>query len=139
MDSQERLAKAEEEARARYTQVIEDIREGGRNFSSQVRNGCEIVLEEIIDPDGEVVATLAEVEGDAGALALATPLDMITLETWLLGQIGDQEELDFDNPRHKDLWFQFGAWIGETMRHRHGGHWLLQVMILADGDLVFPR
>ena len=23
------------------------------------------------------------------------------------------------------MWFQFGAWIGETMRRRHGGHWLL--------------
>ena len=23
------------------------------------------------------------------------------------------------------MWFSFGAWIGETMRRRHGGHWLM--------------
>ncbi len=123
-DSKEQLAKAEEEARERYTQVIEEIREGAHAFSSDVRSQSGIVLEEFIDPEGEAVATLAEVEGDAGALALAMPLDLITFETWLLGQIGDEEELDFDNPRHKKFWFSLGAWIGETMRLRHGGHWL---------------
>ncbi len=124
MDSKERLAAAEEEARQRYVQVIEEIREGNRKFANDVRSGCGIVLEEFIDPDGEAVATLAEVEGDAGALALAMPLDMITLETWLLGQIGDSEEFDLERKGHKQLWYTLGAWIGETMRMRHGGHWL---------------
>lgn len=124
MDSKERLANAEEEARQRYIQVIAEIREGSRKFASDVRTGCGIVLEEFIDPEGEAVATLADVEGDAGALALAMPLDMITAETWLLGQIGDVDELDLDRKSHKELWFSLGAWIGETMRMRHGGHWL---------------
>lgn len=124
MDSKERLANAEEEARERYVQVIEEIREGSRKFANDVRTGCGIVLEEFIDPEGEAVATLAEVEGDAGALALSMPLDLITAETWLLGQIGDTEELDLERKSHKDLWFSLGAWIGETMRMRHGGHWL---------------
>ncbi len=123
-DSKKQLAKAEEEARERYVQVIEEIREGSHQFASEVRSQSGIVLEEFIDPDGEAVATLAEVEGDAGALALAMPLDLITFETWLFGQIGDEDELDFDIPRHRELWFRLGAWIGETMRLRHGGHWL---------------
>jgi hypothetical protein len=123
-ESKKQLAAAEEEARQRYVQVIEEIREGSRKFNSDVRSQSGIVLEEFIDPEGEAVATLAEVEGDAGALALAMPLDLITFETWLFGQIGDQDELDFDIPRHKELWFSLGAWIGETMRLRHGGHWL---------------
>jgi hypothetical protein len=123
-ESKKQLAAAEEEARQRYVQVIEEIREGSRKFTSDVRSQSGIVLEEFIDPEGEAVGTLAEVEGDAGALALAMPLDLITFETWLFGQIGDQEELDFDIPRHKELWFSLGAWIGETMRLRHGGHWL---------------
>lgn len=123
-DSKKRLAEAEDESRERYTQVIEEIREGARKFASDVRSQSGIVLEEFIDPEGEAVATLAEVEGDAGALALAMPLDLIKFETWLFGQIGDQEELDFDVAHHKELWFSLGAWIGETMRLRHGGHWL---------------
>ena len=123
-DSKKRLAKAEKEAQERYVQVIEEIRAGSRQFASEVRSQSGIVLEEFIDPEGEAVATLADVEGDAGALALAMPLDLITFETWLFGQIGDQEELDFDIARHKELWFSLGAWIGETMRLRHGGHWL---------------
>ena len=123
-DSKKRLAEAEKEARERYVQVIAQIREGNHAFASKVRSQIGMLLEEFIDPDGEAVATLAEVEGDAGALALAMPLDMITLETWLFGQIGDQEELDLDINSHRELWFTLGAWIGETMRLRHGGHWL---------------
>ncbi len=123
-ESKKRLAEAEEAARERYVEVIEEIRTGAREFASEIRSQTGVVLDEFIDPEGEAVATLAEVEGDAGALALATPLDLITVETWLFGQIGDEEELDLENPRHKQVWFNFGAWIGETMRLRHGGHWL---------------
>jgi hypothetical protein len=71
------------------------------------------------------VPTLADVEGDVGALALALPLDLITFETWLFGQVGDEEELDLDIASHREIWFNFGAWIGEAMRLRHGGHWLI--------------
>lgn len=123
-ESKKQLAEAEEAARERYLEVIEEIREGARTFASEVRSQSGVVLEEFIDPEGEAVATLAEVEGDAGALALSTPLDMITVETWLLGQIGDADELDLEVERHKEVWFNLGAWIGETMRLRHGGHWL---------------
>lgn len=122
--SKEALA-AERAARDRYEAAIEQIREGSYRFSSKVRGQAGLILEELIDPDGEAVATLADVEGDAGALALALPLDIITFETWSLGQIGDEDELDLDLPSHQELWFNFGAWIGETLRLRHGGHWLI--------------
>jgi hypothetical protein len=123
-DSQKQLDAAEAEARERYAEVIQQVREGSYRFSSKIRGQAGIILEEVIDPEGEAVATLADVEGDIGALALAMPLDLITLETWLFGQIGDQEQLDLDLPSHRDLWFNMGSWIGETMRLRHGGHWL---------------
>ncbi|HLL23992.1 MAG TPA: OmpA family protein, partial [Kofleriaceae bacterium] len=71
------------------------------------------------------VASLAEVEGDSGALALAQSLELITFDTWLFGQIGDKDELDLKSEEHWEVWFTFGAWIGETIRRRHGGHWLL--------------
>ncbi len=115
---------AERAAREQYEQAIVELREGSYRFASKVRGQAGIILEELIDPDGEAVATLADSEGDAGALALALPLDIITMETWLFGQIGDKDELDLDINSHKELWFNFGAWIGETMRRRHGGHWL---------------
>jgi hypothetical protein len=43
----------------------------------------------------------------------------------VFGQIGDKEELDLNAEDHWEVWFSYGAWIGETMRRRHGGHWLL--------------
>jgi hypothetical protein len=52
------------------------------------------------------------------------PLDIITFETWLFGQVGDQEELDTKLDAHWQTWFNLGSWIGETLRRRHGGHWL---------------
>src|SRR5690606_24345359 len=124
-DKRKAALAAERAARERYEAAIAQIREGSYRFSSKVRGQASIVLDELIDPDGEAVATLADVEGDAGALALALPLDLITLETWLLGQIGDEDELDLDHPGHRELWFNFGAWIGEALRLRHGGHWLM--------------
>ncbi len=105
--------------------AITRLREGAYRFASKVRGQAGIILEELIDPDGESVATLADVEGEAGALSLAMPIDLITMETWLLGQIGDREQLDLDSPAHREFWFNFGAWIGETLRRRHGGHWLI--------------
>lgn len=101
-----------------------ELREGTYRFASKVRGQADLILEEMIDPDGECVLSLADVEGDAGALALAMPLDIITFETWLFGQVGDQETLDLKLDSHWQLWFNFGAWIGETLRRRHGGSWL---------------
>ncbi|HWM87622.1 MAG TPA: hypothetical protein VNO33_17330 [Kofleriaceae bacterium] len=123
-DKRKAAAATERAARERYEEAVAQIREGSYRFSSKVRGQAGLILDELIDPEGEVVATLADVEGDVGALALAMPLDLITFETWLLGQIGDEEHLDLDLPNHRELWFNFGAWIGEALRLRHGGHWL---------------
>lgn len=117
--------KAEKAARDKFEAAMAELREGSYRFSSKIRGQAALILEELIDPDGESVATIADFEGDAGALALAMPLDIITFETWLFGQIGDQDELDLDSANHWELWFNFGAWIGESMRRRHGGHWLV--------------
>ncbi|HEU0033454.1 MAG TPA: hypothetical protein VFQ53_22635 [Kofleriaceae bacterium] len=124
-DSQKQLAEAEQQAKARFEKAMEELREGAYRFSSRARGQSELIIEELIDPEGDTVASLAEVEGDTGALALAQSLELITFDTWLFGQIGDKEELDLKSEDHWELWFTFGAWIGETMRRRHGGHWLL--------------
>jgi hypothetical protein len=123
-DKRKAAAAAERAARDRYESAVAQVREGSYRFSSKVRGQAGLILDELIDPEGDAIATLADVEGDVGALALAMPLDLITLETWLLGQIGDEEHLDLDLPGHRELWFNFGAWIGEVLRLRHGGHWL---------------
>src|SRR5512138_208393 len=102
-----------------------ELREGAYRFSSRARGQSELIIEELIDPEGETVASLAEVEGDPGALALAQSLELITFDTWLFGQIGDKDALDLKDEDHWEVWFTYGAWIGETMRRRHGGHWLL--------------
>lgn len=117
--------KAEREARERFDHMMEQLREGSYRFASKLRGQAGVILEELVDPNGETVRTLADVEGDVGALALALPLDLITFETWVLGQIGDEDALDLDVPAHHELWFNFGAWIEETLRRRHGGHLLV--------------
>ena len=119
------LAAAEEAARVRFEKAMNELREGAYRFSSKVRGQTEISLEELIDPEGDIVAAIADVEGDAGAIALGVPIEMITFDTWLFGQIGDKDELDLKDEGHWEIWFNFGAWIGETMRRRHGGHWIL--------------
>lgn len=122
--SDQELKKAERAARDRYERAMSELREGTYRFASRIRGQAALIVEELIDPDGETIRALADVEGDAGALALAMPLELITFETWLLGQIGDQEQLDLEVDSHWQLWFNYGAWIGETLRRRHGGHWL---------------
>lgn len=102
-----------------------ELRERSYRFTSKVRGQAQLILEELIDPEGETVMALADVEGDAGALALSVPIELITFETWLLGQYGDEDSLDLDNPAHRELWLNFGAWIGTALRLRHGGHWLI--------------
>ena len=124
-DSVKQLAAAEEESRVRFEKAMTELRDGAYRFSSRARTQSELIVEELIDPDGETVYSIAEVEGDTGAVSLAQSLELITFDTWLFGQIGDKDELDLKAEEHWEVWFTFGAWIGETIRRRHGGHWLL--------------
>jgi hypothetical protein len=120
-----KVEKAEKAARERFEKAMNELREGAYRFSSRARGQASIIIEELIDPEGDAVTAMAEVEGDAGAMALSMPLDLITFDTWLFGQVGDKDELDLKDESHWEIWFNFGAWIGETLRRRHGGHWLL--------------
>jgi hypothetical protein len=124
-ESAKQLAEAEEQAKQRFERAMTQLREGAYRFSSRARGQAELIIEELIDPEGETVASIAEVEGDTGAVALAQSLELITFDTWLFGQIGDKDELDLKSEEHWEVWFSYGAWIGETMRRRHGGHWLM--------------
>jgi len=123
-ESAKQLAAAEQQAKERFERAMTELREGAYRFSSRARGQSELIIEELIDPEGDTVASLAE-EGDPGALALAQSLELITFDTWLFGQIGDKDALDLKAEEHWEVWFTYGAWIGETMRRRHGGHWLL--------------
>jgi hypothetical protein len=120
-----KLAADEEASRQRFEKAFAELREGAYRFASRARSEAGIIVDELIDPDGDCVATIAEVEGDAGALALSMPLELIQFDTWLFGQVGDKEQLDLKDEAHWAVWFDFGAWIGETLRRRHGGHWML--------------
>ncbi len=124
-DSSKQLAEAEAAAKERFEKAMNELREGAYRFSSRARGQSELIIEELIDPEGETVESIAESEGDTGAMALSQSLELITFDTWLFGQIGDKEALDLKSEDHWEVWFSFGAWIGETMRRRHGGHWLL--------------
>jgi hypothetical protein len=124
-ESAKQLAAAEEQSKQRFERGMQELREGAYRFSSRARGQSDLIIEELIDPEGETVASIAEVEGDTGAVALAQSLELITFDTWLFGQIGDKDELDLKAEEHWDVWFSYGAWIGETMRRRHGGHWLM--------------
>jgi hypothetical protein len=124
-ESAKQLAAAEEAAKERFEKAMTELREGAYRFASRARGQAELIIEELIDPEGDTVASIADVEGDQGAVALAQSLELITFDTWLFGQIGDREELDLKAEEHWEVWFSFGAWIGETIRRRHGGHWLL--------------
>jgi hypothetical protein len=126
-ESSKQLAEAEQKAKERFEKAMTELREGAYRFSSRARGQSELIIEELIDPEGETVASLAESEGEGspGAAALSQSLQLITFDTWLFGQIGDKDALDLKTEDHWEVWFQFGAWIGETIRRRHGGHWLL--------------
>ena len=121
----QQLAVAEQEAKARFEKAMNELREGAYKFSQRAREQSELIIEELIDPEGETVESIAEVEGDQGAVSLAQSLELITFDTWRFGQIGDKDELDLKSEDHFDVWFTYGSWIGETMRRRHGGHWLM--------------
>ncbi|MEO8707121.1 MAG: OmpA family protein [Kofleriaceae bacterium] len=124
-ESAKQLAEAEAQAKERFEKAMTELREGAYRFSSRARGQSELIIEELIDPEGDTVHSLAETEGDVGAMALGQSLELITFDTWLFGQIGDKDELDLKAEEHWEIWFTFGAWIGETMRRRHGGHWLM--------------
>src|SRR6185503_17783670 len=124
-ESSAQLAAAEQQAKARFEKAMTELREGAYRFSSRARGQSELIIEELIDPEGDTVRSIAEVEGDQGAVALAQSLELITFDTWLFGQVGDKEELDLKAEEHWEVWFSFGSWIGETIRRRHGGHWLM--------------
>jgi hypothetical protein len=124
-ESAKQLAAEEEKSKARFEKAMTELREGAYRFSSRARGQSELIIEELIDPEGDTVQSLAEVEGEPGAVSLAQSLELITFDTWLFGQIGDKDALDLKAEDHWEVWFTFGAWIGETLRRRHGGHWLL--------------
>src|ERR1041384_4365082 len=115
-ESAQQLATAEAQARERFERAMQELRDGAYRFSSGARGQSELIIEELIDPEGETVASIAEVEGDQGAVALAQSLELITFDTWLFGQIGDKEELDLKSEEHWEVWFSYGSWIGETIR-----------------------
>ena len=124
-ESAKQLQAEEQRAKERFEKAMNELREGAYRFSSRARGQSELIIEELIDPEGDTVASIAEVEGEPGAVSLAQSLELITFDTWLFGQIGDREALDLKAEEHWEVWFSYGAWIGETMRRRHGGHWLL--------------
>ncbi|HEV7559530.1 MAG TPA: hypothetical protein VGO00_28835 [Kofleriaceae bacterium] len=123
-ESSKQLAEAEQKSKERFERAMTELREGAYRFASRARGQSELIIEELVDPEGDTVQSLAE-EGDQGALALAQSLELITFDTWLFGQIGDKDALDLKAEDHWEVWFTFGAWIAETMRRRHGGHWML--------------
>lgn len=116
-----------------------EIVAGASSFADKVRSQAGVDVRELIDPDGDAVSSLVDVEGSAGAAALALPIDVITFDSWVLGNIGDRDELDLDVGSHKDLWFGFGCWIGEAMRMRHGGFWLMPADDPATWRLGFSK
>ena len=112
------------ETRGNPEEWMHKINSAARSFADKLRGQAGIDVRDLLDPDGDAVGSLVDLEGSAGAAALALPIDLITFETWVLGHVGDRDELDLDVGSHRDLWFSFGAWIGDALRHRHGGFWL---------------
>lgn len=89
-DSTKQLEAAESAAKERFERAMNELRDGAYRFANRARTQSELIIEELIDPEGETVESLAEVEGDTGAAALSQSLELITFDTWLFGQIGDQ-------------------------------------------------
>lgn len=112
-------------AKEKIEEALAKVASAARSFAGRARSQAGVNLRELIDPDGAAVASLVDVEHSAGAAALALPMDLITFETWLLGHLGDRDELDLDVGAHKNLWFGLGCWIAEALKERHGGFWLI--------------
>jgi hypothetical protein len=111
--------------RAKIEETLARMQQQARAFADRVRSHTGIDVRDLIAPDGEAVASLVDVEGSSGAASLVQPIDLIVFETWLLGQIGDQDELDLDINTHQELWLGLGAWVAETLKDRHGAFWLI--------------
>jgi hypothetical protein len=114
-----------ERIREKIEATLAKMSAAAKQFATRLRQEAGIDIAELIDPEGESVSSLVDAEGSAGAAALVQPIDLITFETWMLGQIGDREELDLDVNTHHDLWLGLGAWVAETVRERHGAFWLI--------------
>jgi hypothetical protein len=114
-----------ERIREKIEATLAQMAAAAKDFATRLRGEAGIDMAEMIDPEGEAVSSLVDVEGSAGAASLAMPIDLITFETWMLGQIGDREELDLDVNTHHALWLGLGAWVAETVRERHGAFWLI--------------
>jgi hypothetical protein len=112
------------EPRGNPEEWMHKISSAARSFADKLRSQAGVDVRDLLDPEGDAVGSLVDLEGSAGAASLALPIDLITFETWVLGHVGDRDELDLDVGSHRDLWFSFGAWIGDALRHRHGGFWL---------------
>ncbi len=114
-----------ERIREKIEATLAKMAESAKQFATRLRHEAGIDMAEMIDPEGEAIMSLVDAEGSAGAMSLAQPIDLITFETWMLGQIGDRDELDLDVNTHHDLWLGLGAWVAETVRERHGAFWLI--------------
>ena len=114
-ESTKQLAAAEQQAKERFERAMTELREGAYRFASRARGQSELIIEELIDPEGDTVLGLAEAEGDQGAIALAQSLELITFDTWLFGQIGDKEELDLKDETHWETWFNSVSYTHLTL------------------------
>lgn len=112
-------------AKEKIEEALAKVSSAARSFSARAKSQAGVDLRELCDPEGEAVTSLVDGERSAGAAALALPMELITFESWLLGHLGDRDELDLDVNTHKDIWFALGAWLAETLRERHGGFWLV--------------
>jgi hypothetical protein len=129
----------EDELRQKIEATIARMGEAARRFVTGLRSEAGIEAKDLVDPEGESVGSLVDVEGSAGAASLAMPIDLITFETWLLGQIGDRDELDLDVGRHHELWLGLGAWVAELLRERHGAFWLIGGEDVRVWRMGFPK
>ncbi len=114
-----------ERIREKIEATLAQMAAAAKQFAQRLRSEAGIDLAEMVDPEGDAVTSLVDAEGSAGAASLGMPIDLITFETWILGQIGDRDELDLDVNTHQELWLGLGAWVAETVRARHGAFWLI--------------
>ena len=106
-------------------EAVAKVGSASRSFTARAASQAGVDVKDLLDPNGEAVASLVDVEMSPGAAALALPIDLITFETWVLGHLGDRDEFDLDVNTHREVWFGLGAWIGEALKARHGGFWFI--------------
>jgi hypothetical protein len=111
--------------REKIEEAVAKLGAASRSFSARAASQAGVDVKELLDPNGEAAASLVDVEMSPGAASLALPIDLITFESWVLGHLGDRDELELDVNTHREVWFGLGAWLGETLRTRHGGFWLI--------------